>query len=133
MKHLTKADKITIVLVLVAALGLSAYYFIQSIQKSEVVVIEVNGQVEKTFSLPQKEPLDYRVEMAGGTEYNLVHIEGNRVRVAEANCPEQVDVRQGWISKPGQALICLPHKLAVRIEGKNSNSDENNQVDLRTF
>lgn len=133
MKHLTKADKITILLVLVAAVGLSAYYFIQSIGQSAKVVIEVNGQVEKTFDLPQKEAVNYRVEMAGGTQYNVVQIDGSRVRVVEANCPEQVDVREGWISKPGQALICLPHKLAVRIEGSNSNSDENNQIDLKTF
>ena len=34
----------------------------------------------------------------------------------EDNSPDQIAVRTGWISKPGQTSICLPHKLVISIE-----------------
>ncbi|HAP9081438.1 TPA: hypothetical protein IWD14_002472, partial [Enterococcus faecium] len=36
------------------------------------------------------------------------------------NSPDQIAVRTGWISKPGQTSICLPHKLVISIEKKES-------------
>ena len=36
----------------------------------------------------------------------------------EDNSPDQIAVRTGWISNPGQTSICLPHKLVISIEKK---------------
>ena len=48
-------------------------------------------------------------------QYNIVEVERTRVRVREANCPEQVDVKQGWLTRPGQTAVCLPHRVVVRL------------------
>lgn len=50
---------------------------------------------------------------AGG--YNVVQVEQGRICVTEANCPDQVCVRQGWISNQAAPIACLPHKLIVEI------------------
>ena len=49
-------------------------------------------------------------------QYNIVEIKDGRIRVKEDNSPDQIAVRTGWISKPGQTSICLPHKLVISIE-----------------
>lgn len=130
MSRLKTGDKIMMGVVVLLALGIFLYYQIAGPSGvGNQVIIEVGGEVVKTFSLPQETLVEYRVEV-GETGYNLIQIEGNRVRVVEANCPEQVDVKAGWISKPGQSLVCLPHKMVVTIAGEEMSDDE---VDVKTF
>ena len=38
-----------------------------------------------------------------------------RIRIAEADCPDQVCVNQGWISNGTVPIICLPHRLMIEI------------------
>ncbi|MCK4257755.1 MAG: NusG domain II-containing protein [Halanaerobiales bacterium] len=129
MNQMKIGDKILIVALLILAIGLFFYQFSKPEGVGKQVVVEVNGEIIKTFSLPQAEPIQYKVEI-DEDDYNLLEVEGSRVRVLEATCQEQVDVLQGWIDKPGQALICLPHKLIVKIEGEENVDDE---IDVRTF
>ncbi|AZR72603.1 hypothetical protein BBF96_03895 [Anoxybacter fermentans] len=123
-------DKILILVILLVAVGLYAFYQFQSPDGSgKKIIIEVDGVVVKTFDLPQEELVEYKVEI-DEYNYNLIQIFKNRVRVAEATCPEQIDVLQGWIEKPGEMLVCLPHKLIVKIVGEDIESDE---VDVKTY
>ncbi len=62
--------------------------------------------------------------------YNKVIIEEEKIGIIEADCPDKVCIRPGFISKPGQSLICLPHKLSISIEG---NADEENEIDIMVY
>lgn len=112
-----KGDFILIVLIAVLAAG--SWLYINSL-KSDQVVAQVlqDGVVIQEIDLSTVEkPFQVRVEDGQGG-YNIIAVERGRVRVIEANCPEQVDVLQGWISKPHQSLVCLPHRLVVKIVGQ---------------
>lgn len=53
----------------------------------------------------------------GGSECtNVVEIAPGKVRVREADCPDQVCVNQGWITTSGAPIVCLPNRLVIRIE-----------------
>ena len=39
------------------------------------------------------------------------------MRVIEADCPDQLDVKQGYISKVGEVIVCLPNRLVIEIKG----------------
>jgi len=54
-----------------------------------------------------------------GNQYNIIEVDGDRIRVKEDNSPDQIAVNTGWISRPGQTSICLPHQLMIRIEATN--------------
>ena len=58
------------------------------------------------------ETLDLQKERAfkinGGT--NTVQIENGKVKMAAANCPDQICVHQKAISRNGESIICLPNK-----------------------
>ncbi len=112
-----KGDFILIVLIAVLAAG--SWLYINSL-KSDQVVAQVlqDGVVIQEIDLSTVEkPFQVRVEDGQGG-YNIIAVERGRVRVIEANCPEQVDVLQGWISEPHQSLVCLPHRLVVKIVGQ---------------
>ena len=46
-----------------------------------------------------------------------------RVRVTESDCPDRREVAEGEISRRGQSLICLPHRLIVRIAQEGGETD----------
>ena len=62
--------------------------------------------------------------------YNVVVISGGSVSVTEASCKNQVCVRHGSISRPGESIVCLPNRLIVRIE--NGASEEGGGYDSVT-
>lgn len=57
---------------------------------------------------------------AGGYHYQIVY-EAGRIRFAEADCPDKVCVRTGWISRSGQIAACVPGHLIIKIEGGSGN------------
>lgn len=61
--------------------------------------------------------------------YNLVEIGDERVRVIEADCPDKIDVKQGYISRIGETIVCLPNHLVVEIKGTAS-ADE---IDIMNY
>lgn len=55
---------------------------------------------------------------------NTVTIKGDSIQILEADCHDDVCVKQGIISKVGQSIICLPHELVIEIKGDNDSSDD---------
>ncbi len=53
--------------------------------------------------------------------HNVVVIENGAVSIMESDCPDQVCVRTGAISKPGQTIVCLPNRVVVEITGNKEN------------
>lgn len=53
-----------------------------------------------------------------------IKIENGSVFVSHADCPDKVCVRTGKISEVGEAIVCLPAKITVRVIGEeNTNED----------
>jgi len=78
--------------------------------------------------LPLDEDTTYTVSTDLG--YNTVVISGGKVHIEEADCRNQLCVEAGIISTPGQTLICLPHKVVVKIVDGQGTDD--NQTGLDT-
>ncbi len=57
-----------------------------------------------------------RVIAGVGGENTLV-IAGGKASVTAADCPDGVCVRHRAVSRAGESILCLPHKLAVRVVG----------------
>ncbi|NMB12621.1 MAG: NusG domain II-containing protein [Firmicutes bacterium] len=84
-------------------------------QISPIAVVTLDGREIDRINLDLvTDPYEIRVETAQGG-HNLIRVEKGRIRVIEASCPDQIDVRQGWISSANQSIICLPNRLVIRI------------------
>lgn len=67
------------------------------------------------------EPYSLTLEDESGR--NVLSVERGRVRVSEADCPDQVCVKQGWVSNGAAPIVCLPHKLVVELVGTGEDLD----------
>lgn len=94
-----------------------------------LVQIELDGEVIDSVEMWQEEQegelKEIRVDTGQG-RYNIVGISSQGVSVTEANCPDKLCVRSPVIREPGQSIVCIPHKLVVRIIGV---SQRDNAVD----
>ena len=79
-----------------------------------VAEITVDGQVVERIDLDRvTEGYTFTVEDEWGS--NTIQVEPGRIRVLEADCPDQVCVRQGWISDEVTPIVCLPHRLVIQV------------------
>jgi len=89
-----------------------------------VAVVTINGEEVERFVLSDKTPRKEVTYHPNKNQYNIVEVDGRRIRVKEDNSPDQIAVNTGWISKPGQTSICLPHRLVIEIQSENPDEDE---------
>lgn len=89
-----------------------------------LAVVSIDGKTVGEFPLSKDTPHQEKTFYPKGKQYNIIEVEGTRVRVKEDNSPDQVAVNTGWISKPGQTSVCLPHRLIVEVKGVNTDPDD---------
>ncbi len=109
-------------LFLIAALlvlgGALALFLLLTRQGGGTVRVQVDG--ETVMELPLHQDAELVLGEDGHT--NTLVIENGTARVIEADCPDQVCVRQGAVQYAGESIVCLPHRLIVTIEGGVGNS-----------
>ena len=106
----TRYDILLIAAILLAAVLL--WWFVRPRQAGAEVVVVQDGREIGRY------PLDEDLTVTIGTEdYNILEIRGGTAAVVEANCGDHTCVRTGAISRAGEAIICLPHRLEIQIIG----------------
>lgn len=75
-------------------------------------VVAIDGRETARYSL-----LEDRTVKLGDEDYNILKISHGAAAVIEANCGDHTCIRTGEISREGESIVCLPHRLIVRIEG----------------
>lgn len=112
-----KKTKIWIaVLLSVVLLGLLGFFALSHLGGGTIAVITVDGQEYKRIDLSRvTESYDIEIDTKYG--HNTVHVEPGCIAVTQANCPDGICVAQGAIDRGGVPIICMPHRLVVKIEG----------------
>ncbi len=112
---------VIILIVLIFVASLIAIWVINGRSDSEKYVrIYHDGELLEEY--PLDEDGTYRIEAVDG-EYNIVEIKDGYVCVTEANCANQTCVQTGKINTGATPIVCLPHKLVIRIEGEEPEVD----------
>lgn len=107
-----KADIILVLVLLLVAAAAGIFMLAVRDAGGEAVVLR-DGQ--EILRLPLSEDAEQVVTEGEGS--NTVVIQDGAVSVTQANCPDRVCVHTGEIRYEGQTIVCLPHKLVVKIEG----------------
>lgn len=114
---MTKADKFLIVLIIIISLTSLVFIKNSAIGYGEKYVsIQVNGEEIKRVIF-DKSTIGKTIAIETEYGYNLIEVGNERVRVIEADCPDKLDVKQGYISQPNQLIVCLPNRLVIEIKG----------------
>ena len=121
-----KRDIIFIGVLLVVAL--IAFFVVDKFIKKDgnKVVIKVDGEIVKIVNLTDTNNIIVN-GYDGGT--NTVVIENGTVYMTEADCPDKICVNTGKISKIGETIVCLSHRVVVEIQGEVSQSDSDDSID----
>jgi hypothetical protein len=93
--------------------------------KGTYAEITVDGKFYKKIPLSEHTGED-ELEIKTKYGYNIVRVSGQSIQIIDADCKDKICVKAGIISKPGQNVICLPHKLMVEI--KSYDNKENNDI-----
>jgi hypothetical protein len=119
MINLTKGDKLLVVLILLISISSFAYINRFAFSGNEKYIsVQVDGEeIKKVLFDPQLEGHTIPVQTKYG--YNLIELGDGKVRVIEADCPDKIDVKQGYVSRIGETIVCLPHRLVIEIKGSS--------------
>lgn len=101
-------------LLIVGALMVAAIFWLVTRPGGEgaFAVVSIDGEEAGRYALSE----DLSVTFGDG-EYNTLQISGGTAAIVEANCGDHTCVRTGRISREGETIVCLPHKLTVTVVG----------------
>lgn len=88
---------------------------------ADEVVISVDGK--ETLRVPLSVDGVYSVPLPGG-EINIVAVEDGAAFMQEANCRDQLCLHQGVIRRTGKQIVCLPHRVVVRLDKASDRTGE---------
>ena len=113
-KRKLRADLILIAAIAAVALA-SLALFLALGEPGATVVVTVDGV--KIGHYPLATPREVAIPSEGGG-YNLLIIRDGEAFIREASCPDGLCADHRPISRVGESILCLPNKVAVRVEGE---------------
>ena len=116
-----KSNRFWLALLGLLLLGGCAVGFFFMGGEGHVATVTLDGQVIDEIDLDRVAG-GYTFEVEGACR-NTVEVEYGRIRVASADCPDQVCVNQGWIHNSALPIVCLPNQLIIEITGGESEFD----------
>lgn len=76
------------------------------------VLVLLDGEEVGRYALSEE-----RTVRIGEEDYNVLVIRDGGAAVRSANCGDLTCVRTGEIRRAGEQIICLPHRLVIRVTG----------------
>ena len=98
----------------VVAMVAAALFFLRG--EGSTVQVEVDGTVIGIYPLS----VDREVRIVtgeNGEELNLLVIKDGKATVTTATCPDGICAAHRPISREGESIVCLPHKVVVTVIG----------------
>lgn len=111
---------IAALLIAVSLVGVCVYLFRAD---GDSVEVRVDGELYGTYSLEK----DITVEIRTGEDdahVNVLVIKDGRASVVRADCPDGICVSHRAISRKGESIVCLPHKVTVTVVGDKSDAPD---------
>jgi hypothetical protein len=102
-------------LILLCLLGLA----LQSNRTKGMAEIYLDGEKIRTVHWAA---LEQPIEIPVG-EGNILCADGEGVWMKEADCPDQLCIKQGKIHSGNRSIICLPHRVTVVLKDVSSGWD----------
>jgi hypothetical protein len=105
--------------------AVSVVYLFQSLWSNAhatKVQIRVGNHVHATYDLQ----LSRDVQVHGAIGDAVIQIANGKARFAKSPCSNQYCVHQGWLSRNGQAAICLPNQISLELIGEKKPFDSLN-------
>ena len=100
------------VLLLIVALAGAAFFFLRG--EGDSVTVSVDGKHYGTYPLHTDLTLSIRTG-EGGEQQNLLVIRDGKALVESATCPDGICAAHKPISREGESIVCLPHRVVITV------------------
>lgn len=134
MAHLLERYRATFAAAAILAAALSVLFARASAggggdsARCNALVHDADGQVH-VLDLSE----DTVLEITTALGSNTIVVEEGTVRISDADCPQGDCTRQSAISRPGEQIICLPHRLWIEIVPADGSSAGEMDVDAVSY
>ena len=121
VKIIKKRDVILFLVLVI--LGAGSFILIKNnLKPGNEAEVYVDGSLVQTIDMTSDDI--YVFDTSYGT--NTVVVEGGEIRVSEADCTDKICVNMGGVSRSGETITCLPHKLVIEVH-----NDKKNDYDIK--
>lgn len=86
------------------------------------VIKQGNTEIKRIDLFSVSEPYEFEVTDEKGGR-NTIRAERGKIAVIDADCPDKLCVKQGYIDNGAVPVVCLPHKLSITITGGKEEID----------
>ncbi len=120
-KRFLRNDILLVSAILVIAL-VAFVIFKFTMRDGAYVTVSVDGEEKYCYSLSK----DFTTDIITGEngEYsNTLVIKDGKAYVSGADCPDKVCVNHKAISKTGETIVCLPHKVVISVVAENTSGE----------
>lgn len=102
---------------LLVALAMLALLMFLFAEEGDSVVVTVNGEHYAAYPLSEDIEVDIRTG-DNGEQMNRLVIRDGKASVEIASCPDGICAAHHPISRDGESIVCLPHKVVIAVEQK---------------
>lgn len=87
-----------------------------SMKPSEKNIVEVvqDGKIIYTFDLLTAENQEIKIPSPDGKSSNTVTISDGNICISDAECPDKLCVKSGFLKSESMPVVCLPNRLVIR-------------------
>ncbi|AWN32865.1 NusG domain II-containing protein [Lactobacillus helsingborgensis] len=121
LKRLKPGDFLIVVILLI--ISFTPFFMVHNSKKEGnqvIAIVKVNNRQVKKLSLDHDQKWQYQRD----GKINILQVKNHKIRAIDANCKDQVCVKEGWKSKSGDTIVCLPHKFLVELKNENQIDDD---------
>lgn len=112
---------IILVLVMLAAAMMALLIINYGVKKEGTyAVVKVDGKELYKLELDKDTTIDVAGYQGG---LNRIEVKAGKVSMTEADCPDELCVKTGKISRTGETIVCIPHRVVIEIkstQGENT-------------
>lgn len=110
LRKLKKRDKVILILLLLLAAGMLAWFWFGHQEAGAMVEVTVGGEPYGAYPLDKEQ----EILISGG---NRLVIAGGKADMIWADCPDKLCVHQTAIFHVGESIVCLPNQVVAAVVG----------------
>lgn len=121
-----------ILLLSVICICIIAFSFIKNSDSDLQIEIYQEGELIQEIRLNSSiTPYEFKITGEnGGT--NTIRVTSQSVGIVEASCPDQICVKQGFITNDLLPITCLPNRLVIQLRPAGNEGDSGSAPDIIT-
>lgn len=110
-------NDLILIISLVAVLLVSLFVYKATRSEGKYVIVSKDGKITDSYSLYNDKTVTLK---SVDNKTNTLVIKDGKAYIKSADCPDKICVSHSEISKVGESIVCLPHKIVVYISEDKS-------------